>query len=690
MDTAAMEAILTDLLKEARAQGKEQSAMFVRLAKAAGLDPKLIKEAEARLKDLGDSAEEAAASQSKLGKAGNIVGSALADLASGIGSTIGNLIKFSTTTLSGKAQMSDLFGAFKDLPIIGHVASLFSGLQKLQEENMSVYRSLTTTGINFGGNLNDLRRDFIGMGLTADSYTRIMNENSEAFTLMGKSTTAGATLFKQVNKELVNNNQQLLRLGMSYEELNQTTASYVKVSGGLSQAQQRDYKAVAESVTAYGKELDLIARLTGKSRQEQEKQLEKASLNAAWQAKLASMDAAGKEKANTALQKAMAVGGQDAMEALQSQFLGFGPMTEGAQTLTGILPNVAKNMRDLAGTITMSGTAAEVKAAQDKIHARALHAARGDVERLGKTADAFAFSVGDSTANVVNSTRIASNQLIASGDMTVEQTEERIKQERAQLETTANNAATQAAQQLAAEEKIRNFALQMVNLLDPLLQLMKPIGDLLMEKMGEFTVLLANAMPSIREFVNNLFTPAGREKIANDLWDLLKSLFKTAFEKLNGGSATFLQKAGAQGVGYGIAGAGMGALMGGVPTGGIGAGPGAALGFGVGMGWGFLKQAFESFAETMSGRALTSFGATGNAFENFGSGSIVKVHGEEGVFNPAQINNLMANAGAESLKQVVNQLNSSNAEMIYLMRQIAENSGRNVDATKALSGDMYA
>jgi len=199
MDTAAMEVLLTDLLKEARAQGKQSTAMFIRLAKAAGLDPKIIKEAEARLKDLGDSAETAATAQNKLGKVGSVVGSLLSDLVGGLTATVGNLVKFAASTLSGKAQMSGLFDAFKDLPIIGTVASLFGAIVKLQEENLQVYRDLNSSGVNFGTSLSQLRVDFLEMGLTAESFTRLMKDAGETLVTMGVTATAGAKQLKAVN-----------------------------------------------------------------------------------------------------------------------------------------------------------------------------------------------------------------------------------------------------------------------------------------------------------------------------------------------------------------------------------------------------------------------------------------------------------------------------------------------------------
>jgi hypothetical protein len=280
IDTAVMEQLLSNMLKLQQQQSKEQAVAFARLAKAAGLDPKLIANAESKLKTLGDAAEETAKSTTKMNKAGNIAGAALADLASGVMSTAGNLINFGTSAMMGSAKVSDFFAAFKDLPIIGSVAGLFSSLMKVQEAALESFSSLSQNGLDLGSSLTKLRFDALSMGLTLEEMTKVLKDNSETLVQMGGSASVGARNFREISKAMGSSGlrQELLNLGFTFEETNQLVGQYARSVGGLTKDQLKDYRSVAVAAAAYGKELDFLARLTGESREATQKKLEEERL----------------------------------------------------------------------------------------------------------------------------------------------------------------------------------------------------------------------------------------------------------------------------------------------------------------------------------------------------------------------------------------------------------------------------
>ena len=269
IETAVMEQLLQNLLKLQQQQSKEQANAFAKIAKAAGLDPKVIASAESKLKALGDSAEETARSTSKMSRAGSIVGSALADLTTGVMGTAGNLVNFGAAAMGGTAKVSDFFAAFKDLPIVGTVASLFSALVKLQEEALDSFSSLSQSGINLGGSLSQLRIDAFSSGLTIQEYTKILKENSETLVQMGGSASLGAKNFNAISKSMRDGGltQQLLNLGFTAEEANNTILQYARTTGGISKQALNDQAGLAAASARYGKELDFLARLTGESRE---------------------------------------------------------------------------------------------------------------------------------------------------------------------------------------------------------------------------------------------------------------------------------------------------------------------------------------------------------------------------------------------------------------------------------------
>lgn len=131
-------------------------------------------------------------------------------------------------------------------------------------------------------------------------------------------------------------------------------------------------------------------------------------------------------------------------------------------------------------------------------------------------------------------------------------------------------------------------------------------------------------------------------------------------------------------------GAGLGSVVPGIGTA-FGAVTGALAGLTVALG----EWAWEAMSKS-GGRSNGSWGTVGSAFENFGSGTPVTLHGTEGVFTPDQINQLMRSSTSNALQDVVSQLNNTQAEMNRTLREIADYSRRNVEATNSLSGNAFA
>jgi hypothetical protein len=83
---------------------------------------------------------------------------------------------------------------------------------------------------------------------------------------------------------------------------------------------------------------------------------------------------------------------------------------------------------------------------------------------------------------------------------------------------------------------------------------------------------------------------------------------------------------------------------------------------------------------------MGSLGMTGKLFENWGAGTDVTLHGKEAVVTPEQMGGIVNN----SLASGIETLNMQVAELIRTNKEIADYSRRNVDATRSLSGDLFA
>jgi len=526
LDNAATEATMKQILAALQKNGGAgASASGAALAAKAGLDPAKIAGANKAVDAMSKSGGLASAGLTKMAGGIGIAAEVIGGLASSAVAVGKDLAELGKKAIDGEAHMSDFFGAFKQLPIVGEVAGLFQKLAQIQEENLKQYRKLTDNGINFGGSLQEVRKNALAMGLSMDEMAKTMKDNSSIFVGLGGNANDGAKAFVGITKALKDSKlgDQLLGMGMSFQQMAESTANYIKVSGGVAQSQKNDYKAVAEAAANYAKETDLLSRLTGQSREEMEKQMAEASKNAAWEAKLAQMDPLEKAKATEALKKALALGGKGAADALQSQILGLPPMTEEAQKFTAMMSNTAGTVKQLGDTIYDGKNAAQSKADQDRLLAKGQIANQKDLDRLGKTADVLIFA----NDGMIAAAQKNATQLRNAGVTTEAAALDRIKKERDNQEKLADS---EAAKAVEAEKGMKKLGESLMAFVAPLLEKLQPLmTDMIKgftdwlgspsgkQGLANFGDALAGIVKAMGEYMMMLFSDKGREKIMADL-----------------------------------------------------------------------------------------------------------------------------------------------------------------------------
>jgi hypothetical protein len=526
LDNAATEATMKQILAALQKNGGAGAAAGgAALASKAGLDPSKIAGANKAVDAMSKSGSLASAGLSKMAGGIGIAAEVIGGLANSAVAVGKDLTALGQKAIDGKAQMSDFFGAFKQLPIVGVVAGLFEQLAKIQQDNLNTYRELTNNGINFGGSLQQVRKNALAMGMSLEEFSATMGKNKDIFVGLGGTVDGGAKAFTGVTKALKDSKlgDQMLSLGYNFTQMADVTANYIRVSGGVAKSQKEDYAAVAAAAANYAKETDLLARLTGQSREEQEKQMAEASKNAAWEAKLAQMDPLEKAKATEALKKALALGGKGAADALQSQILGFPPMTEEAQKFTAMMSSTAGTVKQLGDTIYDGKDAAQTKADQDRLLAKGQIANQKDLNRLGETAKVLAFT----NDSMISAATKNATQLKNAGVTTEEAALDRIKKEREAQEALGKSEAAKAAD---AEKGMKKLGESLMAFVAPLLEKLQPLmtnmikglSDWLGSPAGQkglenFGDALAKIVAAMGEYMMMLFSEKGREKIMADL-----------------------------------------------------------------------------------------------------------------------------------------------------------------------------
>ena len=204
------------------------------------------------------------------------VGEFIGSFITGLTDTVKNLHQFSLATANGTATLSEFYSAFKDLPFyIGTVAGLYSSLIKVSEEQLDVYRQVSSSGASFGGSLMQMVNYAQDSGMSLKSFGDTVKRNSAILSTYEYNVDAGAKTLARVNKSLLEGDTGNLLLGLGYtaEETAEGVATMMAAAQGYTR--QLTPEELTTKTGAYLLELDMLSKVTGQSRDELEKKMKK-------------------------------------------------------------------------------------------------------------------------------------------------------------------------------------------------------------------------------------------------------------------------------------------------------------------------------------------------------------------------------------------------------------------------------
>ena len=198
---------------------------------------------------------------------------------------------------SGTATASDVLGimtgALSKLPIAGQSVALLLGTfgQGVISANNSM-NELGKSGVIFGNNLGNMSERISGARITIEQFQDMMRKGATSIASLGGNADRGATSFLKLSKDVQETTivQDLVASGVSTKELNDLTLITMMNRRRLDVDDERQRTAAIESTSKLAQEMDIIARLTGKSREQQQRDLEAGLLKAEVQATLNQLD----------------------------------------------------------------------------------------------------------------------------------------------------------------------------------------------------------------------------------------------------------------------------------------------------------------------------------------------------------------------------------------------------------------
>ena len=205
----------------------------------------------------------------------------------------GAYVQFSNTVTGAVESLSRLDGSatgaaqmFNSIPIFG---KLFSAVAGAADDVTKSFVAVSQTGATFGGSISNFATAASQAGMTMAEFGAMIQKNGDAMTAFGTTTEGGAANFARVSKQLRSTSSELYALGFSTQDINQGLASY----GALMKAQgfqgKKSNAELAQGAKSYLKELDLLAKVTGQSRQEAEQRMAAMARDAQFQASMAGL-----------------------------------------------------------------------------------------------------------------------------------------------------------------------------------------------------------------------------------------------------------------------------------------------------------------------------------------------------------------------------------------------------------------
>jgi hypothetical protein len=190
----------------------------------------------------------------KLGNFGNAL-----DVAAGKASPLGSALDFAKTAASKAADG-------------------LSYIKQAAEEGLGAFRELSKTGASFSNDIIGMTVASKGMRLNLEEFTDVMKNNAANFAGFGGSVTRGAEAFAKLSSEFMDSPfiDSLNQAGYQNKELNEVLALQVGFMRSSMRNDDASRKQAIESAGRLAGEMDLMAKLTGKTREEQADAMKKA------------------------------------------------------------------------------------------------------------------------------------------------------------------------------------------------------------------------------------------------------------------------------------------------------------------------------------------------------------------------------------------------------------------------------
>lgn len=320
-----MNAASEETLKQLLQVSKDSSGYIRALAEKLG----------ANISGLADSADDSADALDGLGGvAGKVV--------SAFGSIITGLNSFGRTAADSGVSVSSSYMKLSGYLEKGPVQTAMQKIAVLSQEfenNKKIYNDLARNGATFGGSLANVAVVSGRAYMTMSQFAEVAKNSTDVFRLLGPTTESGMNKFVDIQNKLLDEKspyaRNIIALTGNVEGATEALTGYMRSQASMNKQEFMSTDRIIEGTINYAREMDSLSKITGKRKDQIQKEYDEVAAEESFKEYLSTLDADKADAARAAINTARQTFGKDVADQLRTAIqTGIStPLTEGQQNM---------------------------------------------------------------------------------------------------------------------------------------------------------------------------------------------------------------------------------------------------------------------------------------------------------------------------------------------------------------------
>lgn len=241
-------------------------------------------------------------------------------------------------------SMVNAANSLDKIPVVGAFLAQFLGAAAESAEKLyGEFTALSTIGVTFSSSMTSMVNAASGAGLTIEQFNSVLKNSGHMLASLGGTTEEGAKRFAQLSKSMRTSGlaSELYKMGYTTEQVNSGMSSYI---GSISSADKLSAMSTDQLVkgsSRYLKEINMLATITGESREAKQKEMDQIATNVQFQAAINDLSLEDQQDLRAMIALLPEAAQEAAMDAAASGNI----TTEAAQTFNSVMPQFSANMR---------------------------------------------------------------------------------------------------------------------------------------------------------------------------------------------------------------------------------------------------------------------------------------------------------------------------------------------------------